>query len=144
MSFGVRVHHGGEQGLVERAPVDADADGLLVLYGDFDHGAEVVVVLAADGAVAGVDAVLGEGFGAIRIFCKELVAVVVEVSDDGRAPAFSGELLDDVGHGLGGVIIVDRDSNELGAGARKGGDLLNGRLDVRGVGVGHRLHDDRG
>ena len=35
--------------LVERAPVDADADGLLVLDGDFDHGAEVVVILAADG-----------------------------------------------------------------------------------------------
>ncbi len=37
----------------------ADADGLLVLDGDLDHGAEVVVVFAADGAVAGVDAVLG-------------------------------------------------------------------------------------
>ena len=47
--LGVLVHHLGEQRLVERAPVDADADGLLVLDGDFDHGAEVVVVLAADG-----------------------------------------------------------------------------------------------
>ena len=47
--LGVLVHHLGEEGLVERAPVDADADGLLMLDGDFDHGAEVVVVLAADG-----------------------------------------------------------------------------------------------
>ena len=32
----------------------------------FDHGAEVVVVFAADGDVAGIDAVLGEGLGAGR------------------------------------------------------------------------------
>ena len=66
----VLVHHLGEQRLVERAPVDADADGLLVLDGDFDHGAEVVVVLAADGDVAGVDAVLGEGAGAVGVLAR--------------------------------------------------------------------------
>ena len=72
------------------------------------------------------------------------MAVVVEVADDGRVPAFGGELLDDVGDGFGGVIVVDGDADELGAGAREGGDLLDGGLDVGGVGVGHRLHDDGG
>ena len=140
----VVIHHAGEEGLVEGAPVDADADGLLVLDGDFDHGAEVVVVLTADGAVAGIDAVLGEGGGAVRIFGEELVAVVVEVADDGRVPAFFGDAFDDVGDGFGGVVVVDGDANEFGAGAGEGGNLLDGGFDVGGVGIGHRLDDDGG
>jgi hypothetical protein len=113
-----------------------------VLDGDFDHGAEVVVVLAADGAVAGVDAVLGEGLGAVGVFGEEKVAVVVEVADDGRGPALGVDAFDDVGNGLGGVVVVDGDADHLGAGAGEGGDLLDGGLDVGGVGVGHRLDDD--
>ena len=109
---------------------------------DLDHGAEVVVVLAADGAVAGVDAVLGEGFGAVGIFGEELVAVVVEVADDGRVPPLGLDAIDDVGDGFGGVVVVDGDADELRAGAGEGGDLLDGAFDVGGVGVGHRLHDD--
>ena len=138
----VVVHHLGEEGLVERAPVDADADGLLVLYCDFDHGAEVVVVFAADGAVARIDAVLGEGFCGVRVFGEELVAVVVEVADDGGVPALFLDAFDDVRDGLRGVVVVDGDADELRAGAREGGDLLDGRLDVGGVGIGHRLDDD--
>ena len=140
--LGVVVHHLGEESLVERAPVDADADGLLVLDGDFDHGAEVVVVLAADGAVTGVDAVLGEGFGGVGILGEEEVAVVVEVADDGGVPALFGDAFDDVRDGFGGVVIVDGDADHLGAGAGEGGYLLDGGFDVGGVGVGHRLDDD--
>ena len=73
--------------LVERAPVHADAHRLLVLDGDFDHGAEVVVVLAADADVAGIDAVLGERAGALGILLQQQMAVVVEVADDGDADA---------------------------------------------------------
>ena len=67
----VLVHHAREQGLIERAPVDADADRLLVLDGALDHGAEVVVVLAADGDVAGIDAVLGESARGGGIFLEQ-------------------------------------------------------------------------
>ena len=124
--LGVLVHHAGEQRLVERAPVDADAHRLLVLDRDFDHGAEVVVVLAADGDVAGVDAVLGEGLGAGGIFGEQQVAVVVEVADDGRGPALFADAFDDVGNGLGCVVVVDGDADELRAGAGERGDLLDG------------------
>ena len=115
-----------------------------MLDGYFDHGAEVVIILAADGAVAGIDAVFGESFGAVGIFGEELVAVVVKVADDGRGPAFGADAFDDVGNGFGGVVVVNGDTNELGAGASEGGDLLDGGFDVRGVGVGHGLDDDRG
>ena len=37
---------------------------------------------------------------------------------------------------------VDRDAHQLGARARERLHLLCGALDVRGVGIGHRLHDD--
>ena len=55
----VRLHQVGEQLLVERAPVDADADRLPVVDRDPDDRLEVLVVaLGAD--VARVDPVLGE------------------------------------------------------------------------------------
>ena len=72
------------------------------------------------------------------------MAVVVEVADDGRGPALFADAVDDVGDGLGGVVVVDGDADELRAGAGECGDLLDGALDVGGVGVGHRLDDDRG
>ena len=84
---------------IERAPVDADAHRAIVLDGGFDHGAEIVVVLLADVDVAGIDAVLGEGAGAVGILLQQEVAVVVEVADDGDADAEFVERVDDFGHG---------------------------------------------
>ncbi len=139
----VLIHHLGEQRLVERAPVHADAYRLLVLDGDLDHGAEVLVVLLADGAVAGVDAVLGERFGAIRIFLEQQVAVVMEVADDGRLEAEFVETLNDMRHRFSGFVIVDGHADQFGAGAGQRRNLLDGTGDVSGVGVGHRLHHDR-
>ena len=45
-------------------------------------------------------------------------------------------------HGLGRLVAVDGDANELGTGAGESGDLRYRPVDVGGVGVGHRLHDD--
>ena len=139
---GVFVHEAGEEGLIERAPVDADADGLVVLDGALDHGAEVVVVFAADGDVAGVDAVLGEGLGAVGIFLEELVAVVMEVANDGDVDAEFVEAFNDGRDGFSGGVVVDGDADELRSGGGKRGDLLDGGLDVGGVCVGHGLDDD--
>ena len=86
----VLVHHAREQRRIERAPVDADAHRLAILDGHFDHGAEVVVRLAADIRVAGIDAVLGERARALRIFLEQQVAVVVEVADDRHRHAERG------------------------------------------------------
>ena len=56
----------------------------------------------------------------------------------------AADAFDDVGDGSGGVVVVDGDADDLGAGAGEGGDLLDGGLDVGGVGVGHGLDDDGG
>ena len=139
----VLVHHAGEQRLVERAPVDADADRLLVLDGALDHDLEIVVVFLADGGVAGIDAVLGESAGGGGKLLQQEVAVVVEVADDGDADAALVESFDDGGNGGGGFLVVHGDADDLGAGQGERFDLLDGAGDVGGVGVGHRLDDDR-
>ena len=73
--------------LIQRSPVHAYAHGLLVLHGNLDHGAEVVVVLASDAGVAGIDAVFGQALGASGVFGEQEVSVVMEVADDGDAQA---------------------------------------------------------
>ena len=122
----VFVHHAGQQGLVERAPVDADADRLLIFDGALDHGAEIVVVFAADGDVAGIDAVLGQGPSAGRILFQQQVAVVVEVADDGDVDVPFGEAFDDVRQGSSGVVVVDGDPDDFRAGFDQLGNLLDG------------------
>src|ERR1035437_7480125 len=86
----ILVHHPREQRRIERAPVDADAHRLPVLDGHFDHGAEIVVGLAADIRVARVHAVLVQRARAPRVFLQQQVAVVVEVADDRYGDAKSG------------------------------------------------------
>ena len=110
---------------------------------DLDHGAEVVVVLAADADIAGIDAVLGEGARARGILLEQEMAVVVEVADDGDRDAAAVEQIENAGNGFGGGVVVDRDPHQFGAGARQRFDLLRGGERVGGIGVGHGLHDDR-
>ena len=139
----VLIHHPRQQSAIERAPVDADAHGPIVLDGRFDHGAEVVVVLLADVDVAGIDAVLGERAGAVGILPEQEVAVVVEVADDRHANAELVERFDNFGNGPGGIVGIDGDADQLGSCLRQRHYLIDGRHHVRRVGVGHRLHDDR-
>ncbi len=135
--LGVLIHQLGEQLLVERAPVHADAHRFAVGDGHFDNLAEVgVVVLGTH--VAGVDAVLGERFGARGILGEQEMAVVVEVADDGDV-----HLGDDLGDGGRRGVVVDRDAYQLGARLVQRPHLRRRPRDVRGVGVRHGLDDDR-
>ena len=53
------------------------------------------------------------------------------------------ELLADDRNRLRRLVVVDRDAHELGAGVRELGDLDGGAVGIGGVGVRHRLDDDR-
>ncbi len=141
-SLRVLVHHAGQQHGIERPPVDADAHRLAVLDGHFDHGAEIVVGLAADVEVAGIDAVLGQRAGALRILLQKDVAVIVEVADDGDAHAELLQRIDDPGHRGGGLLGIHGDAHQFRAGARQRHHLVDGGRRVGGIGVGHGLHDD--
>ena len=139
---GVVVHHLREEILIERAPVHADAHRLVVLDGDLDDGAKVLIApLAAD--VAGVDAILGERAGAVRILREQQMPVVVKVADDRDVHALVCEARDDLRDGRRRLVVVHRDAHELRAGCGERGDLGRGAGGVGGVGVRHRLHDDR-
>jgi len=134
------VHHARQQRLVERSPIYTNAHRALILHCDFNHDAEVVIILAADAHVAGIDAVLRQALGATRVLRQQKVSVVMEVADDRDARAQLVESLDDVGHSLGGLVSVDSHADHFAARPRQVGNLLDSSRDIRRVGVGHRLH----
>ena len=140
---GVLVHHPSQQSLVQGSPVDADAHRLVVLDGNTNHGAEIVVMLLADVDIAGIDAVLGEKPGAVGKLGQQQMAVVVEVADDGNGNALRFESPEDIGQGGGGGVRVDRDTDEFRSRASERRNLTDGRGGVRRVRVGHGLNDDR-
>src|SRR5439155_23593250 len=132
----VRIHHLGEELLIEAPPVHADADWFPLVDRDLDDGAEVVV--AAFGPdVARVDAVFRQRPRALGILGQQQVAVVVKVADDRNV--YGG---DDGGDRARRLIRVHRHADELAAGRVQRAHLRRGRGDVGGVGVGHRLDDD--
>ena len=71
------------------------------------------------------------------------VADVVEVADQGDVDAEIVEALADARDGRGRVGAVHGDAHDLGPGASERRDLGDRRGDVRRVGVGHGLNDDR-
>ncbi len=143
MALGVLVHQAGEQVLVQAAPVHANANGFVVPGRDVHHLAKLAVALVAPAHVAGVDAVFGQRLGAGRVVAQQAVAVVVKVADQRHVNAHAVELLADVGHGLGGFVVVHRDAHQLGARQRQLFDLNGGADGIGGVGVGHGLHAHR-
>ena len=141
--LGVGLHQVVEQLLVERARVDADAHWLLVVDGALHHRLEVLVVVGALADVAGVDPVFGQDLCALRILPEQQVPVVVEVADDGDVHPHvvqAGLHLRDRRRSL---ARVDRDPDDLTAGAVELSDLRRRALRVGGVGVGHGLHPHR-
>ena len=61
----------------------------------------------------------------------------------GTSTPEAADLADHLRHGGGGLLGVDRDPDELRAGVGEAGDLDRGRVGIGGVGVRHRLDDDR-
>ena len=138
------VHHARQQILVEAAPVDADAHRLVVLAGQFDHLRELLVLLLAEADIARIDAVLGQRLGAGRMLGQQAMAVVVEIADQRHIAVHPVEMLADVRHGGGGFRRIDGDAHQFRTGARQFGALHGGGQIVGGIGIGHRLDDDRG
>ena len=141
---GVLVHQMGQQFLVERAPVGADPHRLAMPDRHFDDLRELPVALVLEADIAGIDPVFVERLGAGGMLGEQFVADIVEVADQRDRHAHPREPVADMRHGGGGLVAVDRDAHEFGAGAGERGDLARGALDVGGVGVGHGLDDDRG
>ncbi len=139
----VLVHHAREQVLVEAAPVDADANRLAVVDCPFDHHRELRIVPAAPADVAGIDPVLCQRARAIREIAEELVAVEMEIADQRHVASERVEPLANGRHGRRGFGGIDGDAHQFRPGIRQRLDLRDGCGNVGGVGVRHRLNDDR-
>ena len=131
-----------QQLLVERAPVRPDPHRLAVADGDLDDLAELQVALVLEADVARVDAVFIERLGARRMLGEQLVADIMEVADQRNRYAHRREPVADIGNGRRRLFAIDGQADEFRTGASERGDLPSRRLDVGGVGVGHRLDDD--
>ena len=68
----------------------------------------------------------------------------MEITDQRHRDVRPLELLADTRHGRGRFGRVHRDPYEFGSGPGERHDLFRRAGDVRGIGVGHRLDDDRG
>ena len=115
-----------------------------MFYRHFHDGRELAVLLVLEADIARIDAVFVERLGAGRMVGQELVADVMEIADEGHEAVLPRQLFADMRDGGGGLVAIDRDADQLGAGPREGCDLRDGRIDVGGVGIGHGLDDDRG
>src|SRR5690606_7742897 len=71
------------------------------------------------------------------------VTIVMEVSDDGRFDAPGAQTIHYVRHGLRRLVVVYRHADELATGCGERSYLGDRPLDIRGVRIGHGLHDDR-
>ncbi len=142
-ALGVLVHQAGQKLLIERAPIGADAHGLAVLDRHFDDGRELAVALVLEADIAGIDAVFVERLGAGRMIGEQLVADIVEIADQRHEAVLPRQLVADMRHGGGGLVAIDRDAHQLGAGAGERRDLRDGGVDIGRIRIGHGLHDDR-
>ena len=139
----ILFHQLGKKFLIERAPVGADPHRLAVLDGHLDDVGELAVALVLEADVPRIDAVLVECLGAGRMIGQQLVADVVEVADQRRGDAALAQTVADVRNRRRRLVAIHRDADHFGARARQRCDLGDGALDISGVGIGHRLHDDR-
>jgi hypothetical protein len=137
---GVLVHQPGQQDLVERSPVDADADRLVVADGHFYDFDELPVLLVLEADIARIDAVLRQRFGTGGMIGEQRVADVMKIADQRHIETEPFEALADLRNRGSALIAVDGDPDDLGAGAMQGCDLGNGGVDIGGIGVGHGLH----
>ena len=141
-SRGVLVHQPREQIRIQAPPVHADAHRLVVTAGDLDHFRELRIALGSPPDVARVDAVLGERRRALRVLTQQLVTVEMKIADQRHVDAGTLEPLADRRDRGGRLAGVHGDAHQLRARARQRFHLARRAGDVRGVGIGHRLHDD--
>ena len=139
----VLLHLRHDQLLIERAAVHPDAHRPVVIDGHPADGGEPFITARAGPDVARVDAVFVEGGRARGVAGQQLMAVVVEIADEGRRAARIEHALLDVGHGGRCFGYVDGDADELRPGFGQLDALARGRRRVSGIGHRHRLHGDR-
>ena len=129
--------------LIERAPVGANAHGLVMFDRQFDNGAELLVLLFLETDISGIDAIFGEGFRASGMIGEQFVADIMKIANQRRQNPQGVELFTDFWHGRRGLVAVHGDPHQFRAGLRQSRDLPHCKVNIRRVRIGHALHDHR-
>src|SRR6202030_1565009 len=143
LAVSVLLHLAHDQFLIQRAAIDANAHGLAVIARDAADRGELLVPPLAGAYVTGIDAVFVQSAGAIGVFGQQDVAVIVKIADQRSIAPGIEHALFDLRHGGSRFGDVHGNAYQFGARARELEALLNGRGNIGGVGIGHRLNDDR-
>jgi hypothetical protein len=67
----------------------------------------------------------------------------VKIADNRDLAALIRRALDNLRYRRRRILVVDRHPDDLRSRVSEGDDLRRGRRRVCGIGIGHRLHDDR-
>ena len=140
----VFVHDARQQGLIQAAPVHADAHRLVVLASRFDHLRKLRVALGALAHVARIDAVLRQRARAIGVIVEQGMAVIVKIAHQRHVDVHLVELLADVRHGGRRFRTVHRQAHQFRTGTRQFLDLDRRADGVGRIRVRHRLHHHGG
>ena len=141
--LGVLVHEMREEFLIQRAPVDANADGLFVFECQFDDGGKLRIALGLEADISRIDAVFAERLGASRVIGQQLVADIVKIANQRNTHAHFHQAIANMRHGCRSLVAIHGDAHDLGTREGKGRDLFGRRLDIGGIRIGHGLHHNR-
>ena len=115
-----------------------------MLAGDLDHAGKIVIALRTGTHIAGIDPVLGQGLGAVRVLSQQAVPVVMKITTQGDGDAHPIELFAHCRDRLCCRWRVDRQADDLAPSRRQRLHLNRGPDDVGRIGIRHGLHDHRG
>ncbi len=74
---------------------------------------------------------------------QQLVADIMKIADQRHLDAALGQLVADMRHRGSGFIPIHGDADDFRTGPGQGCHLPDGGLNIRRVGIGHGLHDNR-
>ena len=109
----------------------------------FNDGGELVVLVAAETHISGIDPVLGQDRGAFRHLLQQRVAVVMEVPDQRHLAGHHVEAALYFRHCGRSFQGIDRDPDQFRTSTRQLRNLGGRCFCVGRIGIGHRLHNDR-
>ena len=70
LEFSIFVHQVGDEFLVERAPINSNADGLAIFNCDLNDTRKILIAAVPFADITWIDPVFREGLRAFRVFFK--------------------------------------------------------------------------
>ena len=108
------------------------------------HLGKLLVALVLEPHIARIDAILRQRLGARRVIGQKFVPDIMEIAHQRHVDPTQHQPVANMGNRCRSFVTIDGDAYDFRPRTRQRGDLGNRGLDVCRIGIGHRLHDDRG